>query len=102
MGTDAVDLFVRASRYLTSKLQLGTSFDLQSRERGQPVHERKREAAVDLTWWLSAATQITFGYTYQRVNNPGQITSVNPYVETFAAGVSANNHLLWTRLAVEF
>ena len=40
--------------------------------------------------------------TYQRIENPGQITSINPFVETFPAGVTSNNHLLWTNLAVEF
>jgi len=102
MGTDGIDLFVRATRYLSDKLQLGASFDIQERDRGQPVHETKREAAIDLTWWLSAAAQLTVGYAYQRLKNPGQITDVDPFVETFAGGVKAVNHLVWTRLAVEF
>jgi hypothetical protein len=102
MGTDATDLLVRATRYLSDKLQLGVSVDIQERDRGQPVHETKREAALDLTWWLSAAAQLTVGYAYQRLKSPGQISDVNPFVETFAADVSADNHLLWTRLAVEF
>jgi hypothetical protein len=102
MGTDGIDFFVRATRYLSDKVQLGTSFNVQERDRGQPVHETKGEAAVDLTWWLSAAAQFTVGYAYQRLKNPGQITDVDPFVETFAAGVRAENHLVWTRLAVEF
>lgn len=100
MGTDAIDLFVRATRPLTDKLQLGTSFNLQERDRGQPVHETKREAAFDLTWWPSARAQVTLGYAYQRLKNPGQITDVDPFVETFADR-PAQNHLLWTRVAVE-
>ena len=36
------------------------------------------------------------------LKNPGQITSINPFVETFAQGVTANNNFLWTSLAVEF
>jgi len=102
MGTDGIDFFVRTTRYLTETLQLGTNFNIQERDRGQPVHERKREAAVDLTWWLSSRAQFTVGYTYQRLKNPGQITDINPFIETFAAGVTATNHLLWTSLAVEF
>ena len=102
MGTDGIDFFVRTTRYLTETLQLGTNFNIQERDRGQPVHERKREAAVDLTWWLSSRAQFTVGYTYQRLKNPGQITDINPFIETFASGVVSNNHLLRTSLAVEF
>src|SRR5437867_1843166 len=102
MGTDAIDLFVRSTRYLTDSLQLGANFELTERARGQPVHEKKREAGVDLTWYLSSHTQVTFAYTYQRIQNPGLITSIDPFEETFSAGVTSNNHLLWTGLAVEF
>src|SRR3954471_24356544 len=87
VGTDGIDFFVRASRYLRERIQLGATLDLQERDRGQPVHETKREAALDLTWWLSAAAQLTVGYTFQRLQNPGQITSTNPFIETFAAGL---------------
>ena len=40
-------------------------------------HKTKCEAAIDLTWWRSAA-QLTVGYAYQRLKNPGQITDTNP------------------------
>jgi len=102
MGTDAIDLFVRTTRYLTDDLQLGANFNLQERDRGQSPHETKREAAVDLTWWVSPKIEFTAGYTYQRIKNPGEITSINPFVETFASGVTSNNHFLWTNLAVQF
>ena len=46
--------------------------------------------------------QLTVGYAYQRLKNPGQITDTNPFVETFAAGVSTDNHLVWTSFAIEF
>ena len=102
MGTDAIDLFIRSTRFLTEKLQLGQNVNYQERDRGLPVHERKYEAAVDLTWWLSRQTQLGFGYTYQRIHNPGQITSVTPFVESFAPNVTATNHLLWTSLTMQF
>ncbi|MGQ0811185.1 MAG: capsule assembly Wzi family protein [Nitrospiraceae bacterium] len=102
MGTDGIDFFIRSTRYLTENVQLGTNFNWQERDRGQPVHERKREVAIDLTWWISRQTQFTVGYTYQRLNNPGQITNINPFVETFTPNLTANNHLLWTSLAIEF
>ena len=102
MGTDAIDLFIRTTSFLTDDIQLGANVDYYERDRGKPVHEKGREAGLDLTWWLSSRTQITVGYTYQRILNPGQITSINPFVETFASGVISNNHFLWTSLAFEF
>lgn len=102
MGTDGIDFFVRTTRYLTETLQLGVNFNLQERARGLPIHERKRETAVDVTWWLSTGAQLAVGYTFQRIKNPGQITGINPFVETFPGGVTSRNHLLWTSLMVEF
>src|SRR5437867_1720771 len=102
MGTDAIDLFVRSTRYLTDSLQLGANFELTERALGKPEHEKKREAGVDLTWYLSSHTQLSFAYTYQRIQNPGLITSIDPFAETFASGVTSNNHLLWTNLTVEY
>lgn len=102
MGTDGIDFFVRTTRFLTDKVQLGTNFNLQERDRGQPVHEKKREAAIDLTWWYSKDIQVMGGYTYQRLTNPGQVAAITPFAETFAAGVTAKNHLLWTAVAVQF
>ncbi len=102
MGTDAIDLLIRTTRYLTDNLQLGHSLNLQERARGQSVHERKQEASADLTWWVTPRTQVTLGYTYQYIKNPGQISSITPYAETFAPGVTATNHLLWMALSKEF
>ena len=104
MGTDASDIFLRATRQMTPQLQLGLNLDVAERGRGNaPVHETKREAAVDLTWWFSYATQFTVGYTRQWLNNPGQMISVSPaYVETFPGSATAINNLVWTRLATEF
>ncbi len=91
MGTDAIDLFVRTTRHLGDGLQLGANFNWQERDRGQSLHETKREAAVELT----------VGYTFQRIRNPGQITSINPFVETFVTDVTSNNHFLWRNLGVQ-
>jgi hypothetical protein len=104
MGTDATDIFLRVTRQMTPKLQLGLILDLAERGRGSaPFHEKKREAAVDLTWWFSYATQLTVGYTRQWLNNPGQIVSVSPaYVETFPGSTTAINNLFWTKLVTEF
>lgn len=102
MGTDAKDFFVRTTRYLTDDIQLGVNFNLQRRDLLGPSPEKKTETALDLNWWLSSQMQLTLGYTYQRIQNPGQITSINPFVETFASSVTSTNHFLWTNLAVEF
>lgn len=102
MGTDGIDFFVRTTRYLTDTLQLGANFNIQERDRGQPVHEKKREAAVDLTWWYAKDVQVMAGYTYQRLTNPGQISAITPFLETFTPGMTAKNHLLWTAVAVQF
>lgn len=104
MGTDATDIFVRATRQMTARLQLGLHLDVAELGRGNaPVHETKREAALDLTWWFSTATQVSVGYTRQWLDNPGQVVSVSPaFVETFPAGGRAVNNLFWTRLTTEF
>jgi hypothetical protein len=102
VGTDAIDLFVRSTRYMTKSLRLGANLELSERDRSQPAPEKKLEAGVDLTWHLARDTQLSFAYTYQRIENPGLITSINPFVETFQAGVTSHNHFLWTNLSVEF
>jgi hypothetical protein len=102
MGTDATDLYFRTTRYMTDDLQVGINLDFSERAKGLPVHEKKGEGGIDVTWWKSSQTQFSLGYTYQNIKNPGQITSINPFVETFAGGVTSNNHFLWTSLAVQF
>ncbi len=102
MGTDGIDFFVRSTRFLTDSIQLGANFNIQERDRGQPVHEKKREAAVDLTWWWSSRIQFMVGYTHQRIENPGRVANIAPFVETFAPGITAKNHLLWTSVTMSF
>ncbi len=102
MGTDAIDIYIRTTRYLTDKLQVAYSFNHQERARGLPVHERKQESSVDLTYWVSTRMQVSLGYTRQSLKNPGQISDLTPYTEQFASGVTATNHLLWTAVAMEF
>jgi hypothetical protein len=102
MGTDAIDFFMRSTRYITEDLQIGSNFDYQERQRGLAVHERKYEASTDITWWFSKKGQFSAGYTYQRLYNPGQISSMVPFTETFSANMTANNHFLWTSLTIDF
>ncbi len=72
------------------------------RFRGFPIGHHMGTDAIDLTCWLSNPMQLTVGYTFQRIKNPGQITSINPFVETFVTDVTSNNHFLWTNVAVQF
>ncbi len=102
MGTDGVDFLVRSTRYLTDNVKLGANFNLQERQKNLPVHEKKREASVDLTWWISNDLEVSLNYTYQRIKNPGQISNINPFQELFAAGVTSINHLVWTTMRYEF
>lgn len=102
MGTDGIDWYVRSTRYVTEAIQLGLTFNVQERDRSQPVHERKQELGLDATWWLSRRAQLNVGYTYQKIRNPGQVTQINPFVETFAPNLTAKNHFLGTSLTVDF
>lgn len=102
VGTDGVDYFVRSSRYLTEALQLGVNLDLWQRGMGQPVHEHGKSIGTDVTWWVTPFIQGTLTYTYQRIENPGQITNLNPFVENFANEVTSINHFLWMNVAISF
>jgi len=102
MGADATDYFLRATRHMTDDLVVGINLDYSQRGMSLPQHEKKREAAADVTWWLTNKMHLTVGYTYQHIQNPGQITDLNPFVETFAAGVLSENSFFWTNLAWEF
>ena len=81
---------------------VGANLEYEERQRSFPVHERKREAAIDVTYLFTDKIQFTVAYTYQRLYNPGQITGITPFQETFAPNLTANNNFLWTTLAIEF
>lgn len=102
MGTDGIDWYVRSTRYATDAVQVGLTFNVQERDRGRPIHEKKQEVGLDALWWISDRAWINLGYTYQKIRNPGQVTQINPFVETFAADLTAKNHLLSGSFTVEF
>jgi hypothetical protein len=102
MGTDGIDFFVRSTRFLTEHVQLGSNLNYQERNRGLPVHERRYEAAADLTWWYSPTVQIGLNYVHQRIYSPGTITTLTPYGESFPANVVSTNHFVWTSLTMSF
>lgn len=105
MGTDAREIYVRMTRPLSESLYLATHYNFQQRRWHLPVHETKNETGVDLTWWITDRMQWSFSYWYQRIKNPGNLgqgASLDPFNETFASGVTSNNHLLWTTFAFSF
>lgn len=102
IGSNGIDYFLRATRHMTDQLQLGVNLDYSERGKANPVYEKKKEAAVDLTWWFSRQFSLTLAYTYQRIENPGQITNLNPFQETFQPGLVSNNNFVWTNLVFEF
>lgn len=102
MGPDAVDYFLRTTRYLREDIQVGLNLEYSERGMSVPVHEKKKEFDLDLTWWFAPRKHISLNYAYQHLDNPGQISSLTPYTQTFASGVVANNNFLWTMLTMEF
>lgn len=102
MGTDATDYFLRVTRHMSDDVVVGINLDYSQRGMSLPQHEKKREVAADVNWWLTSQVQLTVGYTYQHIQNPGQITDLNPFVETFASGVLSENSFFWTNLSWQF
>ncbi len=102
IGTNATDFFVRSTRYLSDNLKLGTYLNYQERNRNVPNNEKKYEVGTDIVWWLTNDLRLGINYTYQRIKNPGQITSIDPFQEAFAIGVTSHNHLFWTTVKYEY
>jgi hypothetical protein len=102
VGTDGIDLYVRTSRYLTDTLQTGAYIEFESQGRQNPVYETKQEGSVDLTWLISSHFHLTGGFTYQRIKNPVIISSLDPYTQTFASGVTSDNRYGWVMLTMQF
>jgi hypothetical protein len=94
MGSDADDLFIRITRYLTDWLQVGIQFDIERHGLSNPVIEKKKEAALDGSIYISRRIRYMIGYEYERIYNldrdgdalshnatPGEDTT-NNYVST--------------------
>ena len=102
IGTDGVDYCLRTTRQVRPNLQVGSYLEFEERRRGVPVHERKYESGIDLTWWMSSRVQLTGGFTYQRIDNPVITAAIKPFTESFAQGVRSNNRYLWAMLTSQF
>ena len=102
VGTDGIVFTGRTTRKFGEQFIVGLHSEYSDRQRTLPVHEKKREAGIDLTYLFSDKIQFTVNYTYQNIKNPGQITAITPFTETFAPNTTANNNFVWTTLAIEF
>jgi len=67
MGTDASDLFVRLTHYLTEDLILGLEFD---REKSlSSTHRQTDQLGFDLTFFTSKNWRLRTGYRYEHTKN---------------------------------
>jgi len=101
VDTDGIDFFVRTTRRIGDNLIVGGNLEYAERFRSVPVHEKKSEGSLDITYFFTDKVQFSVAYTYQRLQNPGQIALIHPFVETFTP-ITTSNNFVWTTLAVEF
>jgi hypothetical protein len=69
MGTDAQDLFVRLTHYLTEDLILGLEFNREQNNLSARPHQTIDRVGVDLTSFSSSNWQWSAGYRYQNADN---------------------------------
>jgi hypothetical protein len=61
------------------------------------------EFGAELGWRVARRSELRLRYSVQRLQNPLQMTSVDPvFGESAIAGVTAINRLLWSGLTTEF
>lgn len=100
MGSDARDLFVRVTRYFADWLQIGLQYDLEIHGLSKPVHEKKKEAGLDINIYISRHIRYLIGYEYERiVNLDSDENSIrfNPI-----PGEDVTNHYVWTSISIFF
>jgi outer membrane receptor protein involved in Fe transport len=64
MGTDADDLFVQVSHYLTEDVVLDLTYDRQVQEPSSKPHQTVNQFGLDLTVFVSKDWQLETGYRY--------------------------------------
>ncbi|UCG58687.1 MAG: capsule assembly Wzi family protein [Phycisphaerales bacterium] len=77
MGTDARDLFIRLTHYLTADVVLGLEYD---RERADPVGTAQQTAeyfGFDLTFFTCRRWQLRTAYRYERTTNTPTVNGDN-------------------------
>jgi hypothetical protein len=81
MGTDAHDLFLRLSHYLTENAIIGIEYDKQvGRQIGAPLtapFQTAEQVGFDLTFFSSSNCQIKTAYCFERLENYPLISGDN-------------------------
>jgi hypothetical protein len=85
MGTDARDLFVRVSHYLTEDAILGVEYDREVRNLSSRLRQTIDRLALDLTVFTTNKWQLRTGYRYEDSQN-----------------ASADNHIFSLELIYDF
>ena len=89
MGTDAHDLFVRLTHYLTEDLILGLEFNREVNNLSARPHQTIDKVGVDLTSFSSKNWQWNAGYRYE-------------YVEDSHLGDMDDNHIFYLQCIYDF
>ena len=68
-GTDAEDIFIRATSYLTTNLIIGMDFDMEERRKSRPSSEKHYQFGIDLSYDITDMIEIKGRYGFERVDN---------------------------------
>lgn len=91
MGSDAEDVFVRATAYLTNNLMVGIDFDAEERGKSNPSPEERYRFGMDLSYNVGDMIEIKGRCGFERVRN-----------HNFMDGVEENYHFFCSELKIRF
>jgi hypothetical protein len=91
MGSDAEDIFVRSTSFITNDLKAGIDFDLEKRGKSNPFQKEHYQYGFDLSYDITALIEITGRYGFEKVKN-----------YDFVAGVAESHHLFSAGFTVRF
>jgi len=69
MGSDAEDIFARATSYLTNDLIAGIDIDMERRGLSKAIQEKHYQFGVDLSYNITDMIGVKGRYGFERVNN---------------------------------
>ncbi|MFH1625182.1 MAG: capsule assembly Wzi family protein [Pseudomonadota bacterium] len=91
MGSDAEDIFIRATSYLTESSIIGIDLDIEERGKSFAFPEKHYQMGIDLSYNFTDRMEIKGRYGYERVEDFG-----------FADGEKRNYHLVGLEFQVRF
>ena len=91
VGTDAEDIFIRATSYLTTNLIIGMDFDMEERRKSQPSSEKHYQFGIDLSYDITDMIEIKGRYGFERVDN-----------YNFVDGRDKDYHFFGSELTIRF